>query len=231
VNPVQLEMRITCCQGPRSKPGCNWAHDHFFLLPFWLTLLILPALLVLLLISCPDKGRITIIFPMSRLTYTLLLCCTSGTLLLTPSSTITSATTSRHCSLPGQHILASLLAADILVSLAGTLLNYCLLSSDCRIIHLDLLVPAARGHTSSTPGAWMQGQSFAPRSCASTSHGRNVLGCPGTWVCLLKGLLLLGSFRQKMVKPGLLLMQCFAGQISKSLATSAAVLRFFTGEL
>jgi hypothetical protein len=173
----------------------------------------LPALLVLLLISRPDKGGITIIFPMSRLTCTLSLCCTSGTLLLTPNSTITPAATGRHCSLPDRHFLASLLAADILVSLAGTLLTYCLLSGDCRIIHLDLLVPAARHHTSGTPGAWMRGRSFAPRSCAGTYHRRNVLGRPGTWVCLLKGLLLLGSFRQKMVKPGLLLMQCFAGQI------------------
>jgi hypothetical protein len=157
VNPVQLEMSITCCQGPRSKPRCNWARDHFFLLLFRLTLLILSALLVLLLISRPDKGGITIIFPMSRLTCTLLLCCTSGTLLLTPNNTITPATSGRHCSLPGRHILASLLATDILVSLAGTLLNYCLLFGDCRIIHLDLLVPAARGHTSGTPGAWMRG--------------------------------------------------------------------------
>jgi hypothetical protein len=172
-----------------------------------------PALLVLLLISHPDKGGITIVFPMSRLTCALPLRCTSGALLLTPGCTVTPATTGRRRSLPGRHILTSLLAADILVSLAGTLLNYGLLSSDCRIIHLDLLIPAARSHTSSTPGAWMRGRSFAPRPCAGTSHRRNVLGCPGTWVCLLKGLLLLGSFRQKMVKPGLLLMQCFARQI------------------
>jgi hypothetical protein len=162
VNPVQLETRITCCQGPRSKPGRNWARDHLFLLLLRLILLTLPALLVLLLISRPGKGGIPIIFPISRLTRTLLLCCTSGALLLTPSCTITPATTGRHSSLPGRHILASLLAADIFASLAGTLLNYCLLSGDCRIIHLDLLVPAARGHTSGTPGAWMRGRSFAP---------------------------------------------------------------------
>jgi hypothetical protein len=178
-----------------------------------LALLIRLALLELLLISCPGKGGIPIIFPMSRLTCTLLLCCTSGALLLTPGCTVTPATTGRACSLPGRHIRAGFLATDILASLAGTLLNHSLLSADCRIIHLDLLIPAARGHTSGTLGAWMRGRSFLPRSCAGTSHRRNVLGCPGTWVCLLKGLLLLGSFRQKMVKTGLLLMQCFAGQI------------------
>jgi hypothetical protein len=183
------------------------------LLLLWLVLLILLALLILLLllISHPGKGGNPIIFPMSRLTCTLLLRRTSGALLLTPGCTITPATTDRACSLPGWHILAGLLAADILVSLAGTLLNYCLLSGDCRIIHLDLLVPAARGHAFGTPGAWMRGRSFPPRPRAGTSHRRNVLGCSGTWVCLLKGLLLLGSFRQKMFKPGLLLTQCFAG--------------------
>jgi hypothetical protein len=157
VNPVQLEVRIICYQGPRSKPGCNWAYDHILLLLLRLTLLILLALLVLLLISCPDKGGIPIIFPMSRLTCTLLLRCTSGALLLTPGCTITLATTGRACSWPGRHILTGLLAADILVSLAGTLLNHCLLSSDCQIIHLDLLVPVARGHASGTPGAGMRG--------------------------------------------------------------------------
>jgi hypothetical protein len=164
-----------------------------------LVLLVLLALLILLLllISRPGKGGIPIIFPMSRLTCALLLRRTSGALLLTPGCTITLATTGRACSLPGRHILAGLFAAKILVSLAGTLLNYRLLSGDCRIIHLDLLVPSAR--------------SLALRSRAGTSHRRNVLACTGTWVCLLKGLLLLGSFRQKMVKPGLLLAQCFAG--------------------
>jgi hypothetical protein len=115
------------------------------------------ALLVLLLISRPGKGGVPVIFPMSRLTCTLLLGCIPGALLLTPSSTITPAHTGRSCSLPGRHILASILVADILVSLAGTLLSYCLLSGNCRIIHLDLLVPAARGHTSGTPGTWMRG--------------------------------------------------------------------------
>jgi hypothetical protein len=122
------------------------------LLLLQLVLLVLLALLILLLllllISRPGKGGIPIIFPMSRLTWALL---------LTPGCTITPATTGRACSLPGRHILASHLAADILVSLAGTLQNYRLLSGDCRIIHLDLLVPAARGHTSGTPGAWMRG--------------------------------------------------------------------------
>jgi hypothetical protein len=177
-----------------------------------LELLILLALLILqLLISRPRKGGISIIFTMSRLTRALLLPRISGALRLTPGSTVTPATTGRTCSLPGRHILAGLLAADILVSLAGTLLNYRLLFGDCRIIHLDLLVPAARGHTSGTPGAWMRGQGLASRPRTGTSYRRNVLRCTGTWIRLLKGLLLLGSFRQKLVKPGLLLTQCFAG--------------------
>jgi hypothetical protein len=176
-----------------------------------LILLALLVLLLLLLISRPRKGRISIIFPMSWLACALLLHRIFGALLLTPGSTVTPATTGRACSLRGRHILASILAADILVSLAGIPLNNCLLSGDCPIIHLDLLVPAARGHTSGTPGAWMRGRGLAPRPRAGTSHRRNVLGCTGTWICLLKGLLLLGSFRQKLVKPGLLLTQCFAG--------------------
>jgi hypothetical protein len=126
-----------------------------------LILLILLALLILLLISRPGKGGIPIIFPMSRLTRALLLRRMSGALLLTPGCTVTLATTGRTCSLSGQHILTSLLVADILVSLAGTLLGYYLLSGNCRIIHLDLLVPAARGHTFGTPGAWMRGRSLA----------------------------------------------------------------------
>jgi hypothetical protein len=184
------------------------------LLLLWLVLLILLALLVLLLlllISHPRKGRISIIFPMSRLACALLLHRISGALLLTLGSTVTPATTGRACSLPDRHILAGILAAKILVSLASIPLNNCLLSGDCRIIHRDLLVPAARGHTSGTPGAWMRGRGLAPRPRAGTSHRRNVLGRTGTWICLLKGLLLLGSFRQKLVKPGLLLTQCFAG--------------------
>jgi hypothetical protein len=185
------------------------------LLLLWLVLLILLALLVLLLlrvlISRPRKGGISIIFPMSWLTCALLLHHISGALLLTPGSTVTPATTGRACSLPDRHIMAGILVANILVSLAGILLNYRLLSGDCRIIHLDLLVPAARGHTSGTPGAWMRGRGLASRPHVGTSHQCNVLGCAGTWVCLLKGLLLPGSFRQKLVKPGLLLAQCFAG--------------------
>jgi hypothetical protein len=122
-----------------------------------LILLALLVLLLLLLISRPHKGGISIIFPMSRLTSALLLHRISGALLLTPGSIVTPATTGRACSLPGRHILASILVADILVSLAGTLLNYRLFSGNCRIIHLDLFVPAARGHTSGMPGAWMRG--------------------------------------------------------------------------
>jgi hypothetical protein len=128
-----------------------------FLLLLRLILLIVLALLVLLLISHPNKGGVTIICPMSQLTCTLVSRCTSGTLLLMPSSTVISATTGRRYSLSGRHTLACPLAADILVSLAGTLLNYRLLFGDCRIIHLDLLVRTARGHTSGTPGAWMRG--------------------------------------------------------------------------
>jgi hypothetical protein len=54
-------------------------------------------------------------------------------------------------------------------------------------------------------GRWDAGMRPGP------SRRHNVLGCPGTWVCLLKGLLLLGSFREKLVKLGLLLTQCFTG--------------------
>jgi hypothetical protein len=183
------------------------ARNHLLLLLLWLVLLILLALLILLLllISRPRKGGISIIFTMSRLTRALLLHRISGALLLTPGCTVTLATSGRAYSLPDWHILTSLLVANILVSLAGTLLNYRLLSGDCRIIHLYLLVPEARGHTSGMSGTWMRGRSLALQPRAGTSHRCNVLGCTGTWVCLLKGLLLLGSFRQKMVKPGLLL--------------------------
>jgi hypothetical protein len=131
------------------------------LLLLWLVLLILLALLVLLLllllISHPRKGGTSIIFPMSQLTSALLLHHISDALLLTPSSTVTPATTGQACSLPGRHILAGILVADILVSFAGILLNYHLFFGNRWIIHLDLLVPAARGHTSGTPGAWMRG--------------------------------------------------------------------------
>jgi hypothetical protein len=176
-----------------------------------LILLFLLAWLMLLLISCPSQGGISIIFTVSRLTRTLLLHRMPGTLLLTPDCTVTPAPTGRGCSLLSRHILTGLLAADILVSMAGTLLPHCLLSGNCRIIHLDLLVSAARGYTSGTPGAWMRGRGLAPRPRTGTSCRHNVLGCPDTWVCLLEGLLLLGSFRQKKVKPGLLLTQCFTG--------------------
>jgi hypothetical protein len=177
-----------------------------------LTLLALPVLLLLLLlISRPHKGGIPIILPMSRLACALLLRRTSGALLLASGYAITPATTGRACSLAGRHILAGMLVVDILVGSASILLDNCLLSGDCPIIHQDLLVLASRSHTSGTLSAGMRGRSLAPRPRAGTSHRRNVLGCPGTRVCLLKGLLLLGSLRQKLVKPGLLLTQCFAG--------------------
>jgi hypothetical protein len=123
-------------------------------------LLILLALLVLLLISHPGKGGVSIIFTVSRLTRALLLHLASGALLLMPGCTVTLAPTGRSCSLPGRHILTGILAADIPVSMAGTSLHRRLFSGDCRIIHLDLLIPAARGHTSGTPGAWMRGRSL-----------------------------------------------------------------------
>jgi hypothetical protein len=145
-----------------------------------LILLILLALLILLLVSRPRQGGISIIFAMSQLTRALLLHRMSGALLRTPGYTVTPAATGQTCSLSGWHILTSLLVADILVNLAGTLLSYGLLSGNCRIIHLDLLVPTARGHTSGTPGAWMRGRSFALRPRADTSYRHNVLGCPGT---------------------------------------------------
>jgi hypothetical protein len=96
------------------------------LLLLWLVLLILLALLVLLLllISRPRKGGISIIFPMSRLTSSLLLHRIPDALLLTPGSTVTPATTGRARSLPGRHILTNILVANILVSFAGILLNY-----------------------------------------------------------------------------------------------------------
>jgi hypothetical protein len=154
------------------------------MLLLWLVLLILLALLVLLLlrllISRPRKGGISIIFPMSRLTCALLLHRIFGALLLMPGSTVTPATTGRARSLPDRHILASILVADILVALAGIPLNNCLLSDNCRIIYLDLLVPAARGHTSGMPGTWIRGRGLAPRPRAGTSHRHNVLGCAGT---------------------------------------------------
>jgi hypothetical protein len=93
-------------------------------------LVFLVLLLVRLLISCPRKGGISIIFPMSRLPTSLLLHHIPGALLLTPGGTGTPATTGRTCSLPGRNILAGILVADILVSLAGILLNYHLFSSD-----------------------------------------------------------------------------------------------------
>jgi hypothetical protein len=111
------------------------------LLLLWLVLHILLVLLVLLLlrllISRPRKGGISIIFSMSRLACALLLHRISGALLLTPGSTIIPAATGRACSFPSRHILVGTLVADILATLAGIPLNNCLLSGDCRIIHLD----------------------------------------------------------------------------------------------
>jgi hypothetical protein len=120
-------------------------------------LVLLVLLLLRLLISRPRKGGIPIIFLMSQLACALLLHRISGALLLTPGSTVIPATTGQACSLPGRHILVGTFVADILVTLAGIPPNNCLLSSDCRIIHLDLLVSAARGYTSGTSGAWMRG--------------------------------------------------------------------------
>jgi hypothetical protein len=174
-------------------------------------LVLLVLLLLRLLISRPRKGGISIIFPMSRLPPSLLLHHIPSALLLTPGGAVILATTGRACSLPGWNILAGTLVADILVSLADILLNHRLFSGDCRIIHLDQLVPAAGGHTSGMPSTWMRGRGLAPRPRAGTTHRRNVLRCASTWICLLKGLLLLASSRQKLVKPGLLLTQCFAG--------------------
>jgi hypothetical protein len=84
---------------------------------------------------------------MSRLASSLLLHRISGALLLTPVSIVILASSGRACSLPGRNILADTLVADILVTLASILLNHRLFFGDCRIIHLDLLVLAARGHT------------------------------------------------------------------------------------
>jgi hypothetical protein len=133
-------------------------------------LVLLVLLLLRLLISRPRKGGITIIFPMSRLASSLLLHRISGALLLTPGSTVILATTGQARSLPGQNILADTFLADIPVTLTGIPLNHRLLSGDCQIIHLDLLVPAARGHTSDTPGTWMRGRGLALRPRAGTSH-------------------------------------------------------------
>jgi hypothetical protein len=68
-------------------------------------------------------------------------------------STVTPATTGRARSLPGWHILV----ADILVSFTSILLNYSLFSGNRQIIHLDLLDPVARSHTSGTSSAGMWG--------------------------------------------------------------------------
>jgi hypothetical protein len=150
------------------------------LLVLHILLVLLVLLLLRLLISRPRKGRISIIFPMSQLACALLLRRISGALLLMPGSTVIPATIGRARSLPCRHILVGTLVADILVTLSGIPLNNSLLSGDYRIIHLDLLVPAARGYTSGTLGAWMRGRGLAPRPRADTSYRCNVLRCTGT---------------------------------------------------
>jgi hypothetical protein len=132
------------------------------LLVLLILLILLVLLLLRLLISRPRKGGIPIILSMSRLTSSLMLHHISGALLLTPGHVVIPATTSRACTLPGRRILVGTLVADIPVSFAGILLHHRLLSGDCQIIHLDLLVLAARGHTSGMPGAWMRGRGLAP---------------------------------------------------------------------
>jgi hypothetical protein len=107
-----------------------------------LILLILLVLLVLLLlrllVSRPRKGRISIIFSMSRLASSLMLHRVSGTLLLLmldlcqiTGNVIIPATTSRACSLPSQIVLGGILVADIPVSLTGIPLHHRLLSGNC----------------------------------------------------------------------------------------------------
>jgi hypothetical protein len=86
-----------------------------------------------------------------------------------------SATTSRACSLPGGIVLAGILVADMLVTFAGISLHHLLLSKYFQIIHLDLLVPAARGYTFGMPGAMMRGRGLVPRPCVGTSHRCNIL--------------------------------------------------------
>jgi hypothetical protein len=131
---------------------------HRLVLLVLLILLILVGLLLLrLLISRPRKGGIPIIFPMSWLTSSLMLHNIPGALLLMPGYVVIPATTNRACSLPDRRILAGTLVADIPITLAGISLRQCLLSGNCRIIHLDLLVPVARGYTSSMLGTWMRG--------------------------------------------------------------------------
>jgi hypothetical protein len=188
------------------------------LLVLHILLVLLMLLLLRLLVSYPRKGRIPIIFSMSRLASSWMLHHVPDTLLLLmlnlcqiPGKVIIPATTSRACSLPGRIVLAGTLVADMPVTLAGIFLRHRLLSGDCRIIHLDLLILAARGYTSGTPGVMMRGRGLAPRPHTGTTHRRNVLGCADTWVRPIKGLLLLTCFRQKMVEPGLLLTQCFTG--------------------
>jgi hypothetical protein len=143
------------------------------LLLLWLVLHILLVLLVLLplrlLISRPSKGGISIIFPMSRLASSLLLHRISGALLLMPRHVIIPATTGRVCSLLGRSILAGTLVVDIPVTLTGIPLSHRLLFSDCRIIHLDLLVPAARGHTSGTPGVGVLDTGVSRSTCSWAS--------------------------------------------------------------
>jgi hypothetical protein len=156
---------------------------HRLVLLVLLILLVLLMLLLLrLLVSCPHNGKISIIFQMSRLASSWMLHRVPSTLSLLmlnlcriPGKDIILATTSQVCSLPGWIVLAGTLVADMPVTLAGISLRHRLLSGDCRIIHLDLIVPVARGYTSGTPGVMMQGRGLAPRPRVGTTHRRNVL--------------------------------------------------------
>jgi hypothetical protein len=86
------------------------------LLVLLILLILLVVMLLRLLISRPRKGGIPIIFPMSRLTSSLMMHHISGALLLMPGYVVIPASTSRACSLPGRRILAGTLVADILVT-------------------------------------------------------------------------------------------------------------------
>jgi hypothetical protein len=157
------------------------------LLVLLILLILLVLLLLRLLVSYPRKGRIPIIFSMSQLASSWMLHHVPGTLLSLmlnlcqiPGKVIIPATTSRAWSLPGRIVLADTLVADMPVTFASISLRHRLLSGDCRIIHLDLLVSTARGYTSDTSGVMMRGQGLAPRPRTGTTHRRNILRCVGT---------------------------------------------------
>jgi hypothetical protein len=100
-------------------------------LVLYILLVLLVLLLLRLLISRPRKGRISIIFAMSRLASSLLLHCISGALLLSLGSTVILATTGQACPLPDQNILVRTFVANIPVTSIGIRLNHRLFSSDC----------------------------------------------------------------------------------------------------